>query len=147
MVTYHDGDLLESGCQLICHQVNEYGVMGAGIALQIKEKFPTNFVNYTIECAIYKKKLYGNVFFYKDKQQLIANCFSQIEWQTDYELVKKVCVKLLQYCRENKIKTIGIPFKYGCGLAGGDWNIVEKIFKDTFEKEKFINLQIWRYEC
>lgn len=145
MVTYHNGDLLESDCELICHQVNEYGIMGAGIAEQIKNKFHENYVNYKIECAIKKKKLYGNVFFYKDSR-IIANCFSQIDGETDYKLVKKVCVKLLQYCRENKIKTIGIPYKYGSGIAGGDWKIVEQIFKDTFEKERYIDLQIWKFE-
>ena len=38
MIKFFNGDLLKSGCDIICHQVNEYGVMGAGIAKQIKEK-------------------------------------------------------------------------------------------------------------
>ena len=40
MIKFFNGDLLKSGCDIICHQVNEYGVMGAGIAKQIKEKYP-----------------------------------------------------------------------------------------------------------
>ena len=42
------------------------------------------------------------------------------------------------------LKTIGVPYKYGCGIAIGDWNKVEQIFKNIFENEKDIELQIWR---
>jgi len=38
-----DGDLLTSNADYICHQVNTDGVMGGGIALQIKNKFPHVF--------------------------------------------------------------------------------------------------------
>ena len=40
MITYVKGDLLDSNCDYICHQVNCRGVMGAGIAKQIRERFP-----------------------------------------------------------------------------------------------------------
>ena len=40
MITYKNGDLLESNCNFICHQVNCQGVMGSGIAKQIRNLFP-----------------------------------------------------------------------------------------------------------
>ena len=40
MISYHEGDLLKSNCDVICHQVNLQGVMGGGLALQIARKFP-----------------------------------------------------------------------------------------------------------
>lgn len=147
MVTYYNGDLLESGCEMICHQVNEFGVMGAGIALQIKNKYKNNFIEYKNFCDKLKNNLYGKIFICFKNNPIIANCFSQKGWKTDYNLVKQVCINLLEICKQYDIKKIGIPYKYGCGLAGGDWTIVEKIFKDTFEKEKYIDLQIWRYKC
>lgn len=42
-------------------------------------------------------------------------------------------------------KTIGIPYKYGCGIAKGDWVKVEKIFKNEFEESE-LRLQIWKKE-
>lgn len=35
MITHHNGDLLKSGCDIICHQVNLQGIMGGGLAKQI----------------------------------------------------------------------------------------------------------------
>lgn len=150
MIEYYNGDLLESGCDIICHQVNEYGYMGAGLALQIKEKFPRMYGHYQELCLLTKDKmaLYGQVFFreYFDencKEQMIANCFSQVKGKTDYELVKVVAKRVYCVAFDKGFKTIGIPYKYGCGLAKGDWSKVEKIFKDEFEESDF-RLQIWK---
>lgn len=41
MIIDKKGDVLESGCNVICHQVNEYGVMGGGLAKQIANKYPS----------------------------------------------------------------------------------------------------------
>lgn len=39
------GNLLESDCDIICHQTNTLGIMGGGIALQIKNKYPLLYNN------------------------------------------------------------------------------------------------------
>ena len=46
MITYKNGNLLESGCDIICHQVNCQKVMGSGIAKQIREKWPIVYYDY-----------------------------------------------------------------------------------------------------
>lgn len=46
MITYRNGDLLKSNCNIICHQVNCQGVMGAGIAKQIRLTYPSVFKAY-----------------------------------------------------------------------------------------------------
>ena len=125
MITYHDGDLLKSGCDVIAHQVNEYGVMGAGIAKQIRDKFPEVYESYKGMVEACREKglnLYGTVhsIVTNQKHKYIANCFTQRNGVTD-----------------------GIPYKYGCGIARGDWKEVEKIWTDAF-KDSDIELQIWR---
>ena len=40
MIHYVKGNLLDSDCDYICHQVNCQGVMGSGIAKQIRERWP-----------------------------------------------------------------------------------------------------------
>ena len=43
---YVKGNLLESPVHIIAHQVNCLGIMGGGIALQIKNKWPKVFEEY-----------------------------------------------------------------------------------------------------
>ena len=162
MVKYFDGDLLKSGCNVICHQVNTLGVMGAGIALQIKNEYPRCFKRYSEICKDYKDKqdeLIGRIFLWEDEIpsvpiKLIASFFSQIGlgWnvQTDYDAFRNCCKELktkLKYWFPITVDTfkIGFPYKIGCGLAGGDWNIIKQIIEEEFADDIW-NVEIWRFE-
>ena len=41
-----------------------------------------------------------------------------------------------------KDQIIGFPYKIGCGLAGGDWNVVESIINEIFKDYK---VEIYKY--
>lgn len=145
MITYHNGDLLESGCDIICHQVNLQGVMGGGIARQIADRYPKCEKAYNEVCLNNKHKL-GKVHFHNtDNGLIVANCFSQeLNFDTNYYALKKCFKNIKDLALSKELKTIGVPFNYGCGIANGDWNKVLSIFKEIFEKEENIELQIWR---
>ena len=150
MISFHNGDLLESNCDIICHQVNLQGVMGGGLALQIATKHPKCEAEYKRMVQEQNKVelLKGKVCFYcvqASPLEFIANCFSQNEdFTTNYRCVKNCFKDILLFAKMHNLKTIGVPYNYGCGIATGDWNKVEKIFKEIFEDEKDINIQIWR---
>lgn len=149
MITYHDGDLLKSGCDIIAHQVNEYGIMGAGLAAQIKEKYPEVDVGYRdVICVAGDSGInlggYACIVGINGTKQHIANCFTQRNGFTDYEDLKQAVKQVRAFAKIYKAKTVGIPYKYGCGIARGDWKEVEKIWTDAF-KDSDIELQIWRF--
>ena len=50
MITYTQGNLLESNAQALVNTVNTVGVMGKGIALMFKQQFPENFKRYAKAC-------------------------------------------------------------------------------------------------
>ena len=50
MITYTQGNLLESGAQALVNTVNTVGVMGKGIALMFKERFERNYQLYAAAC-------------------------------------------------------------------------------------------------
>lgn len=79
----------------------------------------------------------------------IANLFGQLKCglgrQTDYEALEK-SFKELKYMLENQHYTnfeVRIPYNIGCGLAGGDWNIVKSIIENIFYNAKYI-VEIWK---
>lgn len=149
MVSYHKGDLLKSGCDIICHQVNLQGVMGGGLAKQIATAYPNCEEEYKKIIDLYNMR--GDVHFFcyngKGYGRYIANCFSQEEnFDTNYTWVKSCFKKVLKFAKSFSCNTIGIPKNYGCGIANGDWSIVESIVKEIFESEPNLDLQIWRLE-
>lgn len=130
MYNYIKGDLLSADADIICHQVNLQGVMGGGLALSIAKKYPS------VEFAYrkYRPKELGEVCFAKTDKFVIANCFSQSEdFDTDYDSLEQCLWGVKAYMTEHNLKKIAIPYKYGCGIANGDWDIVLSIFGYVFD--------------
>lgn len=137
MILYKNGNILESTEKIICHQCNTQGIFGGGLAYQIKTKYPNCEISAINHVKTVKNKcnVVGtyNIYFTKDEKE-IANCFTQDEnFNTNYEALEFVFSDILEYCKIYN-KTIAIPFKYGCGIANGDWEIVLKTFEKLSNK-------------
>jgi O-acetyl-ADP-ribose deacetylase (regulator of RNase III) len=131
------GDLIELAkagqFDVIAHGCNCHNTMGAGIAKQIKKEFNGAYVidQYTKK-GDYNKL--GNFTKVYQNNVWIYNCYTQYNFgtekvQLDYESLI-LCLRKIN--KENYRKTIGLP-KIGCGLAGGDWNIVKKIIENELK--------------
>lgn len=146
MIKYYKGDLLDSNCDIIAHQVNLQGVMGGGLALQIATKYPS-IERYYKNVVSRKSHLLGK--FYgceakEDRKIFIVNCFTQdYEFNTDYNALRECFLLFREGAKQIGYKTIGVPKNYGCGIAKGEWSKVEAIFKELFEDEEYLELQIW----
>lgn len=130
MVKIIKGDLLSTDADIICHQVNLQGYMGGGLALSIAKKYPD--VEY--EYIKYPYKKLGEVCFSETEDFIIANCFSQTEdFDTDYDALLKCLFEVRFFMKACGLKTVAMPYKYGCGIANGDWEKVFKIFRVVFK--------------
>ena len=133
MVQIVRGDLLEADVPYICHQVNCQGVMGAGVARQIRDKWPYVFERYKRLCdgARRKQDLLGSILIVsgQDGAPGVVNIFGQYDYghdgiYTDYSALVQAFRDINSRFRG---KTLGFPYGFGCGLAGGDWLDVEKM--------------------
>lgn len=128
-------DILLADDNLIVHQVNNLGVMGAGLAKQVKEKYPEVFKAYKENSKIFtKEQLLGKLGICKiSDTQYIVNMYSQdgisrYKQTTKYDIMEKCIARLVKFAKEMNY-TIAIPYKIGCGLAGGDWETVKAIIE------------------
>ena len=90
MVKTIKGDLLECGANLLCHQVNYYGVMGGGIAASIRDKALSrdSYLAYRDLCREYGREALGHVQYLPYKghdKQYIVNMFCQDDDHPDDE--------------------------------------------------------------
>jgi O-acetyl-ADP-ribose deacetylase (regulator of RNase III) len=143
-----DGDVTEVDCDVILHQVNCKGVMGSGVALTIKQKYPevyNEYVNFVKKNIGASSKLLGSVQLCKTTEgKYVANLFSQDGYgykgkYTDYDALRKGLGKLNELC---KGKTIALPYKMGSDRGGGDWN---KVLGIIIECLTDCNILIVRY--
>jgi len=141
MIKFVVGDLLEAKEDIICHQVNCQGAFGAGIAKQIAKEYPETKKEYVDYCEN-RKGLLGDVLVTVEEDFLIANLFGQVNYgsygkhfkkfgrQTIYPSLKYAMEKLKN---EFPNESYAFPYLMGCGLAGGDWDVVLDMIKDVFE--------------
>jgi O-acetyl-ADP-ribose deacetylase (regulator of RNase III) len=131
------GDLLDCKCDYICHQVNCQGVMGSGIAKQIRERFPEVFVSYASLCGRLKpEQLLGQIDIVNvDAPYNVINIFGQLDYgydgarRTSYIALRDALSRIKAVVPYGM--TIGFPKFIGCGLGGGDWSKVYKIIEET----------------
>lgn len=110
------------------HQVNLRGVMGAGIAKQIKETFPAAFSDYREAITEHALELGDVQLVMVGPSRWIANIAGQADIgrgrrQTDYFALGMALRKIARLVEGTSLR-IGLPYGIGCGLAGGEWSIV-----------------------
>lgn len=84
------GDLFNTDCEVIAHQVNCIGVMGSGIAKTIREKYPETFNKYKLSINLLDHNCLGGCLLIKENKTYIANIFGQFSYKgnEDYYLDK-----------------------------------------------------------
>ena len=131
------GNILNIEKGVICHQVNCQGVMGAGLALQIKNKWSNVYGQYK-DCYDKGFVVLGNALVVSvDPNIYVANLCAQNFYgrkhgviYTDYDALDS-CLKSLATWHQkfNPDLPVYIPYKMSCGLAGGDWEKVVSIIE------------------
>lgn len=146
MITkYIIGDITETELKYIAHGVNCQNKMGSGVAKALYSKFPKVKEVYHEYFKCFDDVQVGEWCFAVQDGKEIYNLFTQEYYGYDgkryvnYAAIVE-CFKSLK--ESGKFDgPIAIP-KIGCGLAGGDWNIVEQLINDTVGDD----LEIWVYE-
>jgi len=135
-IVYLIGDLLESPHRLILQGCNAQGVMGSGIAKQIRKKYPQAFEEYY---AAHEKEMLrlGDVLFVDCGDKIIANGITQQyygrsgERFVNYEAINSVMEETHDYALKHGIEYAAMPL-IGAGLGGGSWEKISSIIEDKF---------------
>lgn len=139
MINLVKGDILNAKENIISQQVNCCGVMGSGLAKQIRNKYLEVFIEYYAYCKRHDDmlKMLGVALpVICEDNKIVMNLFGQMYYgtdkqYTDYAALECAFRNMKEYAQKNQL-SIAIPFQIGCGLAGGNWDIVYKIIEDVF---------------
>jgi O-acetyl-ADP-ribose deacetylase (regulator of RNase III) len=135
------GNLLDSNCDYICHQVNCQGVMGSGIAKQIRERWPEVYESYKELCTNHgAMTLLGTIDIVGTKTgRDVINMFSQFYYGyngnrfTSYDAFCRALEQIRDFIKPNS--TIGFPKNIGCGLGGGNWKVISALIEEILGKD------------
>lgn len=122
MSVFHNahGDIFSSKASAIVNTVNTHGVMGKGLALQFKNKYPAYFADYQQLC---RKKLIvtGKCTTYQ-ADKLLISFPTKDHWSkpSEYKFITEGLKSLRELILAKQIDSLAIP-PLGCGLGGLDW--------------------------
>lgn len=146
MIHYARGDLIKSvKTGTILHQVNAYGVMGAGFARQLRETYPDVFKTYSNYCAdfaIDPGRLLGDCLVTKTGNLTVINAFGQIgtggRKATSYDALDRIFHNI--YSNDDPhTDHIHMP-AIGSGLGGGNWKVIEQIILSHLPENKEVTV-------
>lgn len=130
---------------IIIHGCNCQGVMGSGVALEVKNRFPSAYEEYLRFCnnGFSPKSLLGMIQVNHYDTFKIINAFTQEQFgthkrQVSYDAIEEVFSTTNNYMQElaileNRNYTLYFP-KIGAGLGGGNWEIISTIISETVEQ-------------
>ena len=154
MIEYRTGNLLDAQSGVIVHGCNMLGVMGAGVAKAIKDKYPECYTRYKLSLESKDKPKLGDIIWYyhpwneyesaKRDYLWIANALTQetcggdptvryVNYVAVANVFRIISNSNIEY---NYFSDVHFP-KIGAGLANGDWNIIEQIINDSDPHDKY----------
>lgn len=151
MIETRYGNALDVPTGIIVHGCNCQGVMGAGIALEVKNRFPMAFHEYDRVHRSRGLKLGEICFAEVAPNKFIINAntqegYSRVGRQVSYDAIADCfteVVKLAKTLETHRGVKLEIIFPMiGAGLGGGDWKvisaIIDAVVPDDFKKVLFI---------
>jgi O-acetyl-ADP-ribose deacetylase (regulator of RNase III) len=127
---------IETG--LICHQVNCTNHIGSGVAKVLINKWPVVKTTYHSRCSDFTDRtkmlgMFDGILVQQEPYICVVNCYTQLDkgydgkLYTSYEAIEECFKTLNKMNKDLTERQIYIPYNYGSGLGGADFDKVVEI--------------------
>jgi len=147
MIRFTQGNLLDAEVDAVVNTVNTVGVMGKGIALMFKERYPDNFKAY--ESASKRGEIrVGHMFVTASAElsgpQWIINFPTKKHWlhPSRIEWIVEGLKDLRKVIEERNIRSVAIP-PLGSGNGGLDWSDVRPLIEAELSNMEDVNVVVY----
>jgi len=143
------GNIFRSGCELLVVTVNCEGVMGAGIALDAKLRWPGVFQQYETECQSDSLRIGTNILIRENGNDVSRNviCFpTKDRWRNPSKIsyIQAGLEDLKTKVKEHHIRSIAMPH-LGCSNGGLQWSEVKPHIKTTLGDLPSLRVELWNF--
>ena len=136
-VQYKRGNIVDDGADVLVNTVNCVKVMGKGVALEFKLRYPEIIQDYNNACDIGSLVVGGCLLFQLPNQTSIKKRYwaalaTKDHWRypSKYVWIRSGLLELAKLASSVGAISIAIP-RPGCGNGGLDWDLVRPMVLDT----------------
>lgn len=128
-IRYLKGNVFEAKTQVVVNTVNCKGVMGKGLALEFKKRYPEMYKEYRRLCEEGAMKI-GRLHLYKAVRPWILNFPTKNHWRykSKLEYIEAGLKTFVEKYKEWGIKSIAFP-QLGCQQGGLKWSDVKPLME------------------
>lgn len=147
-IVFTKGSIFKSSAEVLVNPVNTVGVMGAGLALQFKTKYPKNYKHYHAYCKSVKSFKEYDQCFLSEKDKIIYNLPTKENYNQFSSLgkVRRSLLKFVDYLNATDVESIAIP-PIGAGLGGLDvMNVLHLILYYLRRVERPIKIELYGFK-
>ncbi len=147
MIHESHGNLLDSDAEALVNTVNTVGVMGKGIALQFRRRFPDMFRAYERAAKRGEVRL-GQMHVWESGAmtgpRFVINFPTKGHWRARSRLsdIEAGLADLVQVVRAKSISSIAVP-PLGCGSGGLEWAEVRPLIESVFAQLPDVEVRIF----
>ncbi len=129
MIEYIEGDIFSSPAQVIVNTVNTVGVMGKGLALAFKQRYPEMFACYRTACEKRQLKI-GKLMLWYAPDHWILLFPTKEHWRnpSKLEYIENGLIKFVNTYADKNITSIAFP-RLGCGNGELNWDDVRPLME------------------
>ncbi len=142
MLTHITTSIFDIPADALVNPVNCIGIMGSGLALQFKQRYPAMFRAYQHACWTKEMRI-GHLQFYHGLDNYIINFPTKNHWREKSHLyqIEAGLADFVERYNAYELTSVAWP-QLGCGLGGLDWQDVEPLMVRYLEP-----LPITNYIC
>ncbi|NMG14228.1 macro domain-containing protein [Aromatoleum bremense] len=140
------GNIFTSKCQTIVNTINCVGVMGAGIALEVRLRYPDLYEKYVKLCT--EKKIdIGLLWVYKAPDRWVLNFPTKRHWKypSKLEYLHAGLKKFVETYEDREVKSIAFPL-LGADKGGIAQDVSLEIMLG-YLSELNIDIEIYKYDA
>lgn len=146
MITTKHGSIFDSRAQVLVCPVNCVGVMGKGLALEFKRRFPKMEAAYKKTCKAELLPVGSASTLFFGELPAVMMAFTKQHWRHPSRLdwVDGCLVDVVEGCKMLGFTSIAIP-QLGCGCGGLDWADVWPLYEKHLG-DLPIDVEVWVWQ-
>ena len=142
----YKGNLFASSAQCLVNTVNCVGVMGKGVALEFRRRFPKMFEEYRRICKRGKLRP-GQILPYRKGEPWVLNFAIKDDWKhpSQIDWVESCLAKFVTSYRKLGIRSVAMPW---LGAMNGqlDWEQVHNLIRSYLSELSDVSIELVEYD-
>jgi O-acetyl-ADP-ribose deacetylase (regulator of RNase III) len=147
VITFVRGDLFNADVDALVNPVNTVAVMGKGLALIFRRRYPANYESYAAACRsgqVQTGRVYVTESDVRPGPRWIINLPTKQDWRKPSQLqwITDGLLDLRRFLERNDVRSVAIP-ALGAGLGGLAWPVVRREIEAVFAALPSVDVQVF----